>query len=431
MVFFLRFVRLTMAQARAVALWIIHAHAVDAADCTPYLSINSAEKESGKTRLLEVMRLLVLREWFTSRVSAAVLVRKIHAVAPSLLLDESDAAFSSDKEYAEALRGVLNSGYWRGGCASLCVGQGANLTYQDFSTFSPKAIAGIGKLPDTVASRAIPIRLKRAPKGQVQRFRERLVAREAAELNAKIAAWAGKNIDALRDALPEIPDNLTDRQADCCEPLLAIADLAGGDWPEKSRKALVELCVGAHADDRSIGVMLLGDIKRIFYPEDDDGNPLPKLERIASADLVKALHEMENRPWPEFGKQKKPITPPQIDTFSPATTLAQKHSGCRMNAGSRVMSMTSLGRRGRCTYRPIRLLPLPYPRLHNVTTRIDIERNGDFGTVTPEACHAAENGVSLNKDAPCHAVTDENRGTGERKHESRGTNSGPTARRRG
>src|SRR3712207_8533984 len=41
--------------------------------------------------------------------SAAVLVRKTANEQPSLLLDESDAAFKGDKEYAEALRGILRS----------------------------------------------------------------------------------------------------------------------------------------------------------------------------------------------------------------------------------------------------------------------------------------------------------------------------------
>jgi len=38
---------------------------------------------------------------------------------PTLLLDESDAAFARDKEYSEALRAVLNSGHSRGGVASM------------------------------------------------------------------------------------------------------------------------------------------------------------------------------------------------------------------------------------------------------------------------------------------------------------------------
>jgi hypothetical protein len=126
------------------------------------LAITSAEKESGKTRLLEVFETLVANPWFTGKVSAAVLTRKIDAQHPTLLLDESDAAFGGDKEYAEALRGVLNTGHRKGGKSSCCVGQGANTTFRDFSTFCPKAIAGIGKLPDTVAGRAISVRLKRA-----------------------------------------------------------------------------------------------------------------------------------------------------------------------------------------------------------------------------------------------------------------------------
>src|ERR1700684_3467421 len=104
--FIRRFVSLSLSQARVVALWVLHTHVIDAADATPYLAITSAEKQSGKTRLLEVCELLVANPWFTGRVTAAVLIRKIDAVQPTLLLDESDAAFSGEKEYAETLRGV-------------------------------------------------------------------------------------------------------------------------------------------------------------------------------------------------------------------------------------------------------------------------------------------------------------------------------------
>jgi hypothetical protein len=74
--FIRRYVALSYVQAVMVALWVMHTHAIDAADCTPYLHIKSAEKRSGKTRLLEVLALLVARAWLTGRVSAAVLVRK-------------------------------------------------------------------------------------------------------------------------------------------------------------------------------------------------------------------------------------------------------------------------------------------------------------------------------------------------------------------
>jgi hypothetical protein len=139
-----RFVVMTAAQARVVALWVVHTHVLAAADATPYLAITSAEKRSGKTRLLEVLELLVANPWATGRTTTATLPRKIDAESPTLLLDESDAAFNGDKEYAEALRGVLNTGHRRGGKATVCVGQGASIGFKDFKTFCPKAIAGIG-----------------------------------------------------------------------------------------------------------------------------------------------------------------------------------------------------------------------------------------------------------------------------------------------
>jgi hypothetical protein len=102
-----RFVVVTADQAVTVALWIAHTHVIGAFDCTPYLQVTSATKRAGKTRLLEVIEPLVARPWLTQRVSAAALVRKVDAVHPTLLLDESDAAFKGDKEYAEALRGAM------------------------------------------------------------------------------------------------------------------------------------------------------------------------------------------------------------------------------------------------------------------------------------------------------------------------------------
>ena len=195
--FILRFVSLSGAQARTVTLWVAHTHAFDAANCTPYLAVNSAEKQSGKTRLLEILRLLVSRAWFTGRVTAAVLTRKIDAEHPTLLLDESDAAFAGEQEYAEALRGILNAGYRRGGVASCCVGKGAEMGYKDFSTFCPKAIAGIGKLPDTVADRSIPIRLKRAG---------------AVKLYAFVNVRRSGKVRRLRPGLPRGPHRISK----CC-----------------------------------------------------------------------------------------------------------------------------------------------------------------------------------------------------------------------
>jgi hypothetical protein len=294
-----RYLSLRDCEARVVVLWAAHTHAFDAADFSPYLSITSAEKECGKSRLLELLKLLVAKPWYTGRVSAAVLIRKTDAEQPTLLLDETDAAFGGARENAETLRGVLNTGYERNGTTSCCVSQGANYTYKDFSTFSPKAIAGIGKLPDTVASRSIPIRLRRAARGTVPRLRQRDGVQETFDLRARLATWCQANVERLRNARPVIPCELSDRQADCCEPLVAIADAAGGDWPDAARRSLVELCVQAQAGDESVGVRLLADIRDVFQSK--------AVDRLSSTDLASALAEIETSPWGEWSKGK-PLT---------------------------------------------------------------------------------------------------------------------------
>src|SRR5262249_54824196 len=134
--FLRRFVVLSPAQSAVVSLWAMHTHAIAATDVTPYLWISSAEKESGKTRLLEALELIVKNPWLTGHASAAVLYRKIDKFHPTVLLDETDAAFGGDKDYSEALRGVLNTGYLRNGRHSVCVGPSGNLDLKDFSTFA-------------------------------------------------------------------------------------------------------------------------------------------------------------------------------------------------------------------------------------------------------------------------------------------------------
>ena len=199
-----RYVVLSPTQLLVVVLWVVHCHAFTAAETTPYLSITSATKQAGKTRLLEVLELVVPAPWLTGRATAAVLVRRIEQEHPTLLLDESDAAFKMESEYAEALRAILNSGYRQSGRTSLCLNSGSS--YKDFSTFCAKAIAGIGRLPDTVADRSVPIRLKRrSPSEQVERFRERDARRQAEPLRAAVASWAAGNVDELRAARPTIP----------------------------------------------------------------------------------------------------------------------------------------------------------------------------------------------------------------------------------
>jgi hypothetical protein len=136
-------------QADAVTLWIAHSHAIDAFDCTPRLSIQSAEKRSGKTRLMDLCGLLVRNAVSTASITSASLFRLVGAGPVTLLVDEIDAVFSARGTGAEDLRGLLNAGYLRGGSVTRAARRGGGVEH--FSVYCPVALAGIGQLPDTVA----------------------------------------------------------------------------------------------------------------------------------------------------------------------------------------------------------------------------------------------------------------------------------------
>jgi hypothetical protein len=304
-----RYVVVTREQADALSLWVVHTHAIEAADTTPYQNVTSAEKRSGKTVLLETLELVVARPWLTGRTTAAALVRKIDGEQPTLLLDESDTAFAGDREYSETLRGVLNTGFRRGGRTTVCVVQGATIGYTDLSTFGAKAIAGISRLPDTVEDRSIVIRLARKTKTEVvERFRRREVAPVAEELRVRAEQLADAHIEVLRDARPELPDELSDRAQDVWEPLFAIADLAGGEWPQRSRHASVVLA--AEVEDESLSVRLLDDIHKVFDGKEQPGVDRTPVDRIPTSELLARLGTIDTSPWGNW--YGKTITAPSV-----------------------------------------------------------------------------------------------------------------------
>src|SRR5205823_6355975 len=135
----------------------------------------------------------------------------------------------------------------------------------EFPAFCAVALAGIGELPDTILDRAILISMRRrAPEEKVQPFRRREVEPRAEELRDWCSDWTATHAEAIIDLRPEMPAGISDRPADVWEPLLALADLAGGEWPERARQAAVRLNAERQAADPSLGVRLLADIKAIF-----------------------------------------------------------------------------------------------------------------------------------------------------------------------
>ena len=144
-------------------------------------------------------------------------------------------------------------------------------------------------LPDTVTDRSIRIVLKRlAPHEYVDRLRQRDAHRVGAPLRAQLEAWSVTAVEALRDAEPALPRELGDRAADVWEPLIAIADLAGGDWPTRARHVATALSGRVSVDDNTLSIRLLHDVRQVFTDE-----------TIGSAELVQRLVDLEDRPWAE------------------------------------------------------------------------------------------------------------------------------------
>ena len=278
----------------AVVLWVAHAHAIEAAEATAYLSIQSPDKRCGKTRLLEVLHELVPNAIFTVGASEAALFRIIDRdPTPTLLVDEIDTVFGPKaKRENESLRGLINAGHRRGSTYLRCSTEGKTPKVEQYRVFCAKVLAGIGEPPDTITDRSIIIRMRRkAPGERVERLRNRTLIEAAHPLRQRLSEWTGAVLEAVHEARPDLPSEIDDRAQDGWEPLLALADIAGGDWPERARAAAIALSAGrGDTDQDSLGIRLLSEVRDVF-----DG--LNGTDRIASKDLVAALREMELAPW--------------------------------------------------------------------------------------------------------------------------------------
>lgn len=277
----------------AVTLWAAHAHAVDAFDSTPRLALLSPEPGSGKSRTLEVLELLVPRPLYTLNCTPAALFRKIADPegAPTVLLDEADTIFGpkASKEH-EDLRGMVNAGHRRGAMAVRAAPRGREIVVEEFPSFAAVALAGLDDLPDTIMTRSVVIRMRRrAPDEQVEPFRHRVHAPAGHELRERLADFMRQVEPELRDAWPEMPDGVVDRAADVWEPLVAIADAAGGWWPEAIRRDAIAAVGEAKGKGETLGIRLLADLRSAYVDR--------SAKHLFTSQILEHLTALEDAPW--------------------------------------------------------------------------------------------------------------------------------------
>ncbi|MFD3946808.1 DUF3631 domain-containing protein [Streptomyces sp. NPDC058579] len=286
----------------AVTLWVAATHLQTAWQHAPRLAVVGPAKRCGKSRLLDVVTETVHDPLITVNASAAAVFRSITDAPPTLLVDEADTLFGSAKvaEKNEEMRGLLNAGHQRNR-PTLRV-SGPNHEVSKFPTFAMAALAGIGDLPDTIMDRSVVIRMRRRRPGEkVAEFR---TVRDTPALHAvrdRLLAWLTPLHATAMDLTPKMP--VEDRAADTWEPLIAIADLAGGPWPEAARAACLAMTnheAEQDQDHSALNIRLLADIRRAFASE---GNPAV----IRTGRLLSILNEDAESPWPEYSD--KGLTP--------------------------------------------------------------------------------------------------------------------------
>lgn len=284
--FLARFIAYPNEHARyAHALWLAHTWRMDEWDSTPRLAFMSPEKGSGKTRSLEVSEHLVPRAVRVSQATPGYILARISEdPPPTLFYDEIDTVYGQRAGGNEDLRALLNAGHRRGATAGRGNWGNDGLTGRDYPAYCAVALAGLGKLPETIADRAVIIRMKKRKRTErVDPWRPRVNAKEAKALGDALGSW-------MTDASLSLPDNMPveDRAADVWEALIMVADAAGGHWPATARAAAVVLTSGKPQASR--GIELLTDLRIVFGTRD----------KLRSEDIIGGLTGLPESPWRRF-----------------------------------------------------------------------------------------------------------------------------------
>jgi hypothetical protein len=287
--FIARYVILPPGTVPPLALWVAATFCFEAFDAMAYLCVTSPTPRCGKTRLLEVLALLVSNSERTANISEAALFRIIEENSPTLLLDEAET-LKGKGERAEYLRGLLNAGNRRDATVTRCVGQ--NHTVQRFSVYCPKIIAGIGSIPHTIRDRSILIEMQRRKNSErVARFLFRKARPEGDGLRNRISAFVVENRKAIETAYHGVElDFIEDRDAEAWEPLFAVLSIADGSRREEL-KACALVLTGQKAEgdaEESLSLRLLFDLREA-WPEGESA--------AFSVHLLETLKAIEDSPW--------------------------------------------------------------------------------------------------------------------------------------
>jgi Protein of unknown function (DUF3631) len=279
--------------ADATCLWVAATHAQPAWEHAPRLAVVSPLKRCGKSRLVDVVAETCHHPLITVNATIAAVVRSIGQDPPTLLVDEADTLWGTRKQADsnEDLRGLLNAGHQRN--RPMLRWDITTRSLDQLDTFAMAMLASIGELPDTIMDRAVVIRMRRrAPGEQVDPYRTRRDAPPLNELRDRLTSWAREHLHELHHAAPTMP--LEDRAADTWEPLIAIADLAQGEWPQRARAAATTMtqAESQQEEDGTASVRLLADLRELFDQASADA--------LYTTTILERLHKIDDAPWGDW-----------------------------------------------------------------------------------------------------------------------------------
>jgi len=191
------------------------------------------------------------------------------------------------------VRGLINAGHQRNRPTLRVTGPEHKPTA--FPTFAMAALAGIGDLPDTVMDRSVVIRMRRRAGGEkVAYFRTHRDTPALHAIRDRLSTWLQPLYQWALEMEPLMP--VEDRAADTWEPLVVIADLAGGEWPALARTACRVMTDYEAGQDEEGGLRtrLLVGIRRAFAAEND-----PAV--LGTRRLLEHLNADKEAPWAEYG----------------------------------------------------------------------------------------------------------------------------------
>jgi len=277
---------------------VLHTWCYRAFHVSPGLNIYSAEKTTGKTICLQLLHVLCSQPWYAAAPAPADVIQKTLVEPATILLDDRHLTFSSS-----GWQQVINFLVCGLVDEERYFASHGRRVVKGYNLFSPRAFAGRGPLPSALADRSIPVCLRPATFSAVKRIQVAEVEDDYELLIDLMKHWVVRNFNQLfysavsRESPAEELAHLNIHQRDHVEPLLLLADLIGGAWPQQARFALRRIFHNARNDKINQSILALHDVREAFLHCHDP-------DRLSTSYLVQHLCELQDRPWAEWSRGK-------------------------------------------------------------------------------------------------------------------------------